>query len=126
MSPQETKKRGKIEVNTLLNKDLSLVTHIIELNSQEDFVNYNQPALQDAPIDKQTKDDLDKLLDNNEDVFAEDERQIGTGQLIEMTIDTGDHPPIAKRPCTLTLKHYDWMNEETDKLLEAVVIRETH
>ena len=43
-----------------------------------------------------------------------------------MTIDTGDHPPIAKKPYTLVLKHYDWVKEEFDKLLEAGVIRESH
>ena len=43
-----------------------------------------------------------------------------------MTIDTGDHPPIAKKPYTLALQHYDWVKEEIDKLLEAGVIRESH
>ena len=99
--PTRHMKTGRIEVNTLLKKDLSPVTHINELGPQQDFVNYNKPALQDAPIDKQTKADLHKLLDNNKDVFAEDARQIGTAPLIEMTIDTGDHPPIATNPYTL-------------------------
>ena len=52
--PTRNKKTGKIEVNTLLKYDLSPVTHFNELGPQ-DFVNYNKPALQDAPIDKQTK-----------------------------------------------------------------------
>ena len=39
--------------------------------------------------------------------FAEDERKIGTTPLIEMTIDTGDHPPTAKKSYTLVLKHYE-------------------
>ena len=43
-----------------------------------------------------------------------------------MSIDTSDHPPIAKRPYTLALKHYDWVRGEIDKLLEAGVIRESH
>ena len=72
-----------------MKKDLSPVTHINESGPQQDFVSYSKPILQDAPIDKQTKVDLDKLLDNNKEVFAEDERQIGTMPLIKMTIDTG-------------------------------------
>ena len=52
--PTRNKKTGKIEVNTLLKKDLSPVTHINELGPQQDFVNYNKPAVQDAQIDKQT------------------------------------------------------------------------
>ena len=41
-----------------------------------------------------------------------------------MSIDTGDHKPIAKEPDTLSLKNYDWVRGELDKLLEAGVIRE--
>ena len=43
-----------------------------------------------------------------------------------MTIDRGDHPPIAKKPYTLALKHYEWVKDDIDKLLEAGVIRESH
>ena len=43
-----------------------------------------------------------------------------------MSIDTGDHPPIAKKPYTLAIKHHEWVKEEIDKLLEAGVIRESH
>ena len=124
--PTRNRKTGKIEVNILLKKALFPVTHINELGPQQDFVNYNKPALQDAPVTKQKKADLDKLLDSNKETFAEDERQIDTKPFIEMTIDTGDHPPVVKKPHTLALKHYDWVEEEIDKLLEAGVIRENH
>ena len=85
-----------------MKKDLSPVTHINELGPLQDFVNYYKPALQDAPIDKQTKADLDTLLNNNKDAFAEDERQIGTTPLIEMTIDTRGPPTYSEEtlhPC---------------------------
>ena len=42
-----------------------------------------------------------------------------------MSIDTGNIPPVAKRPYTLALKHHDWVKAEIDKLLEAGVIRES-
>ena len=42
-----------------------------------------------------------------------------------MSIDTGDHPPVAKIPYTLALKHHDWVKAEIDKLLEAGIIRES-
>ena len=58
--------------------------------------------------------------------FAEDERQIGTTSPIWMSIHTGDHPPIAKKPYTLALKHYDWVKLEIDKLLEEGVIKVNH
>ena len=74
----------------------------------------------------ETKVDLDKLLDHNNDAFAENERQIGTTSLIEMTIDTEDHPAKAKKPYTLALKHYELVKEEVEKLLEAGIIRGSH
>ena len=52
-------------------------------------------------------------------------RQIGTKPLIKVSIDTGDHKPIAKYPYKLSLKHSAWVKKETDKLLKACVIRES-
>ena len=76
-------KTGKIELKTLWKNYFSPVTHINELGPQQDFVNYHKPALQKAPIDKQTKTDLDTLLNNNKVAFAKDERQIGTTPLLK-------------------------------------------
>ena len=43
-----------------------------------------------------------------------------------MSINTGDHQPIAKKPYALAFKHYGWVRDETDKLLKAGVIQEIH
>ena len=43
-----------------------------------------------------------------------------------MSIDNGDHPPIAKKLYALAIKHHDWIRDEVDKLLEAGVISESH
>ena len=117
-------KHGEIEVLTVLKDNISTVNKITD-TALDEFVSHKKPELQDAPIDQKTKLDLEKLLEKNKDAFAEDERQIGTTPLITMSIDTGDQPPIAKRPYTLALKHHDWVKAEIDKLLEAGVIRES-
>ena len=39
-----------------------------------------------------------------------------------MDIDTGDNPPSAKKPYTLLLKHYDWVQQEIESLERAGVI----
>ena len=36
--------------------------------------------------------------------------------LVEMEIDTGNHPPIASKPYTLPLKHYNWAQREIETL----------
>ena len=110
---------------TLLKDNVSSVNKITDTAFEEEFVSHKKPKLQDAPIDQRTKQELEQLLERNKDCFAEDERQIGTTPLITMSIDTGDHPPVAKRPYTLALKHHDWVKAEIDKLLEAGVIRES-
>ena len=99
---------------------------INEIGPLQDFVEYKKPQLHDAPIDRKTKLDLEKLFEEIKDEFAEDERQIGTTPLIKMSIDTGDACLIAKKPYTLALKLYVWVKEEIDKLSEAGVIRESH
>ena len=39
-----------------------------------------------------------------------------------MDIDTGDSPPIASKPYTLSLKHYDWVQKEITTLERAGII----
>ena len=39
-----------------------------------------------------------------------------------MDIDTGDSPPIASKPYTLSLKHYDWVQKEIITLERAGII----
>ena len=108
----------------MLKDNISTVNKITD-TALDEFISHKKPELQNAPINQKTKLDLEQLLEKNKDAFAEDERQIGTTPLITMSIDTGDQPPIAKRPYTLALKHHDWVRAEIDKLLEAGVIRES-
>ena len=39
-----------------------------------------------------------------------------------MDIDTRDHPPICQKPYTLTLKHYEWVQEEVEQLERTGII----
>ena len=41
--------------------------------------------------------------------------------LITMDIDMGNSPPSAKKPYTLPLKHYDWVQQEIESLEPSVV-----
>ena len=108
-------KKGDIEINTVMPKLDRSRANIFEIGPQEDFVHFKKPKLQDAPVSVKVLGDLEKLLDENKNAFATDETEIGTTPLITMSIDTGDHPPIAKKPYTLALKHYEWARKEIDK-----------
>ena len=44
--------------------------------------------------------------------------------LVEMEIETENHPPIASKPYTLLLKHYEWVQKEIETLERAGIIIE--
>ena len=68
---------GRLEVNTLPRKDFYPVK-VNEAGPQHNYEHYRKPILPNALVDKQTTDDLNRLLEVNHDAFADDERQIGT------------------------------------------------
>ena len=49
---------------------------INELGPQEDFVKYQKPRLQDAPVDAKVLQDLEQLLEENPVAFAQEETQL--------------------------------------------------
>ena len=65
---------------------------------------------------------LDTLLKEYETQFAEDETSISTTPLTEMTTDTGDSEPVSQKPYPITVKNYQWVRDEIEKLLTAKVI----
>ena len=75
--PTINPKTHRLEVNTLLSKDFYPV-QVNETGPQCDYVHYRKPSLLDALVDKQTRDDLNRLLEVSHDAFADDKRQIGT------------------------------------------------
>ena len=69
---------------------------------------------------------LDNLSGTFKDQFAKDKMTIGTTLLTQMSIDTRDSDPVSQKPYPVAMKHYNWVKEEIDKLLEAGVIRNSH
>ena len=54
--------------------------------------------------------------------FQQTMKDIGHTNLITMDIDTGDSLPSTKKPYTLPLKHYDWVQQEIESLERAGII----
>ena len=100
--PMRNPRIGRLEVNTLQKKDFYPV-QMNEVGPQHNYVHYRRPSLLDAPVNKQTRHDLERLLEEIHDAFAEDQRQIGSTPLMKMSIDTGDHLPVDKKPYALAL-----------------------
>ena len=55
-------------------------------------------------------------------LFPKAVEDIGKTLLVEMDIDTGNSPPIASRPYTLPLNHYEWVRKEISTLERAGII----
>ena len=56
------------------------------------------------------------------EVFSTNKKDIGHTNLITMDIDTSDSLPSVKKPYTLPLKHYDWVQQEIESLERAGII----
>ena len=65
---------------------------------------------------------LDALLKEYTSQFAKEEMSIGTTSLTEMTIDTGISEPVSQKPYPIAMKNYQWVKDEIEKLLTAIVI----
>ena len=55
-------------------------------------------------------------------MFSTNIEDIGCTNLITIDIDTGDSPPSVKKPYTLPLKHYDWVQQEIESLERVGII----
>ena len=66
--------------------------------------------------------DLDALLKEYESQFAKGETSVGTTPLTSMMVDTGNSDPVSQKPYPITMKHYQWVKEEIEKLLTAKFI----
>ena len=62
--------------------------------------------LEDMKIKEETRQEFNKLCDRFEDIISKGSDDIGKTLLVKMDIDTGDSPPIALIPYTLSLKHW--------------------
>ena len=78
--------------------------------------------LEDKNISPKTQEAFDKLCKKYDDIISKNSGDIGKTMLVEMEIDTGNHPPIASKPYTLPLKHYEWVQREIETLEKAGII----
>ena len=68
------------------------------------------------------QNNLNALMKEYKSQFTKDKTSIGTTLLTSMTINTGSSDLVSQKPYTITMKHYQWVNEEIEKLLAAKVI----
>ena len=72
--------------------------------------------LKDHNTSEDKKKDFEELCQQFPEVFSTNNEDIGRTNLITMDIDTGDSPLSTKKPYTLPLKHYNWVQQEIESL----------
>ena len=82
------------------------------------------PALHTFPGD--VRKSLNQLLETFKSQFAQDETSTGTTHLTKMQIDMGNSEPVLQRPYPISVKYYDWVRSEINKLPDAQVIHSSH
>ena len=102
--------------------ELSEVVGSDFLISPGDVYPNRKVELEDTDIKDSTRASFEVLYEQQHEAFSKNNKDIGRTQLIEMEIDTGDSLPVAQSPCTLPLKHYDWVRQEIETLEKSGVI----
>ena len=110
----------KINTDTDLHKIFTSATNFIK--SPAEVETHRKVDLEDKIIKEETKEEFHSLCNRYDDIISKGSDDIGKTLLVEMDIDTGDSPPIASRPYTLLLKHYEWVKKEIDTLERAGII----
>ena len=92
------------------------------LKSPAEVPVHRKVLLEDKNISPKTQKAFDELCEKYDKIISKNSGNIGKTMLVEMEIDTGNHPPIASKPYTLPLKHYEWVQREIETLENAGII----
>ena len=80
---------------------------------------HRKVLLEDKNISLKTQKAFKQLCDRYDDITSKTSGDIGKTMLVEMEIDAGNPPPIASKPYTLPLKHYEWVQWQIETLEQA-------
>ena len=117
---RSTAKSAPIITDANIHKIFTSASNFIK--SPAEVEPHRKVDLKDAPISEETKDKFNNLCNKFDCIISKGSDDIGKTLLVEMDIDTGKSPPIASRPYTLPLKHYEWVRNEITTLERAGII----
>ena len=105
------------DLHSILTSDSNFIKSPAEVEA------HRKVDLEDKEIKEETRQEFNKLCNWFDDIISKGSDDIGKTLLVEMDIDTGLlQPPIASKPYTLSLKHYDWVQKEITTLEKAGII----
>ena len=109
--------------------DRNSQTPVNSITTQKMMDDQVQPDTSTPPLHHlfwEVKWSLDELFDSFKSQFLKDETSIGMTNLAKMQIDTGTSDPVSQKPYPIAMKHYDWVRDEIDKLLDVKMIHSSH
>ena len=79
--------------------------------------------LSQTELETEQKERLGRFLAENRDVFALNMAELGTTNLCQHEIDTGNHPPITQRPYRVCPEKKEEISRQVDEMLDHGIIR---
>ena len=120
----ETNKCYRLKRGSVIGKARSLDT--CEINNVEpmevDEPEEPQDDLKEIQVPLQHRRNITTLIQQNKDLFAKKDTDLGHTDTVKMRIDTGDHRPLKNRPYRTPLNKRKIIDKAIDEMLEAKVI----
>ena len=79
--------------------------------------------LDDQALTNEERAKLDDLLEEFSDIFALDDSELGCTNVVQHTIDTGNHSPIKQRPYRTPISRQEKISEMINNMREQGVIQ---
>lgn len=105
--------------NTKTTAEINLTTHKTSPNDDN-----KQPSVKiGQQLNDKTQKQIDELLTKHNKLFAKDDKDLGSTHLTEVSLDTGDHPPIKQRPYRLPYSQWPMLENHLNDLQKANIIK---
>ena len=111
-------RHGLLAKITGIQNNVSTVNSVIKNNQSKDKLNLN-----DLDIPQQYRSKIEKLVLQNQDLFANKDSELGHTETVKMQVDVGYNEPIKMRPYRTPIKSREVIDKAIDEMLDADVIR---
>jgi len=76
----------------------------------------------DINVPEGYRDKIERLVQNNRNIFAQKDTELGKTQTVEMRLDTGNHEPIKQKLYRIPITQRKVVDEAIDQLRQAKII----
>ena len=111
-------RHGLLATITGIQNNVSTVNSVIKNNQSKDKLNLN-----DLDVPQQYRSKIEKLVLQNQDLFANKDSELGHTKTVKMQVDVGNNEPIKMRPYRTSIKTREVIDKAVDEMLDADVIR---